>query len=107
VRILITRPRRGEIEGVELATFQVGATYDVGSSLAAYLIATKSADPVIDDTSIKPEFSHERLIVFLEKVRAVAADFGRPVDEPRPARELRAESRGKRRLGGNPTDRPK
>lgn len=46
-----------EIDGVSLATFEVGCTYDVPTAIATYLIAMGGAEPVLD---VEPaEIRHE------------------------------------------------
>jgi hypothetical protein len=49
MRVRITHRRPGEVDGVELSTFEVGLMYDVSPSLATYLIMTGTADPVVDE----------------------------------------------------------
>jgi hypothetical protein len=49
MRVRITHRRPGEVDGVDLSTFEVGSTYDVSPSLATYLIMTGTADPVVDE----------------------------------------------------------
>lgn len=49
MRVRITRRRPGEVDGVDLSSFEVGSMYDVSASLATYLIMTGSADPVVDE----------------------------------------------------------
>lgn len=49
MRVRITHRRPGEVDGVDLSTFEVGLTYDVSPSLATYLIMTGTADPVVDE----------------------------------------------------------
>jgi hypothetical protein len=49
MRVRITHRRPGEVDGVDLSTFEVGLMYDVSPSLATYLIMTGTADPVVDE----------------------------------------------------------
>jgi hypothetical protein len=49
MRVRITQRRPGEVDGVDLSTFEVGLTYDVSPSLATYLIMTGTADPIVDE----------------------------------------------------------
>ena len=49
MRVRITRRRPGEVDGVDLSSFEVGMLYDVSPSLATYLIMTGSAEPVVDE----------------------------------------------------------
>jgi hypothetical protein len=49
MRVRITHRRPGEVDGVDLNTFEVGLMYDVSPSLATYLIMTGTADPVVDE----------------------------------------------------------
>ena len=52
--IRITRPSTGEVEGVDLSVFRVGATYDVASALGTYLLFAQSAELVDELASPKP-----------------------------------------------------
>ena len=87
MRIRITRPRSGEIDGVELATFQVGVTYDVSPSLGTYLVTTASADLVgSEEAALVTPLSEQRIFAASERFgRAVAADFGRIAKRSRAA----------------------
>lgn len=88
MRIRITRRRPGEVDGIDLSTFDVGFVYDVSPSLATYLIMTGHADPVMDE--------RPALVVPVEEMkpattavreseapveRAIAADWPKPIDE--------------------------
>lgn len=46
MRVRITRPRVGEVDGIDLKKFQKGVTYDVSPSLGTYLVTTGSAELV-------------------------------------------------------------
>jgi hypothetical protein len=48
VRILV--PMKGTIDGIDLTHFEVGQIYDVGTTLANYLLASGYARPVADKT---------------------------------------------------------
>ncbi len=50
VRLKITRQPSGSIDGIQLDDFIVGFTYDVGTTLACYLLAERLAIPVADDS---------------------------------------------------------
>jgi hypothetical protein len=39
----------GEIDGVALARFELGRLYDVGTSLANYMMASGHAEPILDE----------------------------------------------------------
>jgi len=49
VRIRITSPPSGTIDGIRLDRFFLGATYDVGTTLANYLLAIGCAEIVEAD----------------------------------------------------------
>jgi hypothetical protein len=49
VRVRITQPLSGSIDGIQLSRFVTGRTYDVGTSLANYLLAQGFAVPVDED----------------------------------------------------------
>ena len=55
MRVRITRPRQGEIDGVELSTLEVGIAYNLPQTLAAYLLLTQSAEAVEDSEPDRPE----------------------------------------------------
>jgi hypothetical protein len=49
VRLRITRATSGSIDGIQLDHFELGQTYDVGTSIGSYLLAIGAAEPVVDD----------------------------------------------------------
>ena len=49
MRIRITQRLTGSIDGIQLDRFTTGYVYEVGTSLAAYLLASGAATPVADD----------------------------------------------------------
>ena len=49
MRIRITEPLTGSIDGIQLDRFRVGETYDMGTTLASYLMAVGAAAPVVDE----------------------------------------------------------
>ncbi len=80
MRVYMTRSERGEVDGIQLATFQVGLTYDVPATLATYLITSGLADPVTDEApALIVPVAEVRVVVNPEPV-AVAADAGPTVD---------------------------
>lgn len=50
MRLKITRRLSGSIDGLQLAHFETGEVYDVGTSLGSYLLALGAAEPVVDET---------------------------------------------------------
>jgi hypothetical protein len=86
MRIRITRRRPGEVDGIDLSTFDVGVVYDVSPSLATYLIMTGHADPderpslVVPIEEMQPPTTVTRASEAPAE-RAVAADRPQPVDE--------------------------
>ena len=46
MRLKITRRLSGSIDGLQLAHFEPGEVYDVGTSLGCYLLAVGAAEPV-------------------------------------------------------------
>ena len=52
MRLKITRKLTGSIDGLQLSHFELGATYDVGTSLGSYLLATGAAEPVNDQPPV-------------------------------------------------------
>jgi hypothetical protein len=49
MRIRITEPLTGSIDGIQLDRFRVGETYDMGTTLASYFMAVGAAVPVADE----------------------------------------------------------
>ena len=49
MRIRITEPLTGSIDGIQLDRFRVGETYDIGTPLASYFMAVGAAVPVVDE----------------------------------------------------------
>jgi hypothetical protein len=43
-------PMKGTIDGIDLTHFEVGHVYDVGTTLANYLLASGYAKPIADET---------------------------------------------------------
>jgi hypothetical protein len=82
MRIRITMPMKGEIDGIDLTRFQVGQVYDMGPSLANYLMASGYAMPVVDE---KPA-----LVVPLgdEGVVELGGERSNPRNGPRPSTKL-------------------
>jgi hypothetical protein len=75
LRIRITRPRHGELDGVELDTFAVGLTYEVSSSLGTYLVTTDSAVIVGADEPVSGlPMNDIRFERFIERARHVVAE---------------------------------
>jgi hypothetical protein len=50
MRIRITEPLTGSIDGIQLDRFRVGEAYDMGTTLASYLLAVGVAVPVIEES---------------------------------------------------------
>jgi hypothetical protein len=50
VRIRITQPLKGSIDGIQLDGFVVGCVYVVGTTLGSYLLALGAAEPVLDES---------------------------------------------------------
>jgi hypothetical protein len=50
MRVRITRQMAGSIDGIHLNHFEVGEVYDIGVSLAHYLMGCGFALPVIDES---------------------------------------------------------
>ena len=53
MRLKITKPLRGSIDGLHLGRFAVGEVYDVGTSLANYLLAVGAAEPVGEERAAR------------------------------------------------------
>ena len=46
MRLRILTAMKGKVDGTDLAHFEVGQVYDVGTSLANYLLASGYAEPL-------------------------------------------------------------
>jgi hypothetical protein len=73
VRVRITRSRSGEVDGVDLADFEVGITYNLPAALASYLVVTLSAEFVEDTEAVRPE---TQLFRGVPPPPSIAADDG-------------------------------
>jgi len=81
MRIRITRPLSGSIDGIQLDRFIAGFVYDVGTGLGSYLLSERWAEPVLDDTPAlvvplhAPMFHpHPRQVISFPKAEAEAED---------------------------------
>jgi len=63
VRLKITKQLAGSIDGLHLGRFVVGQVYDIGTSLANYLLAMGAAEPVGEERPARdlPMEQHELL----------------------------------------------
>jgi hypothetical protein len=50
VRVRITQRLSGSIDGIQLSRFEVGVAYEVGTTLANYLLAEGLAEPIDPST---------------------------------------------------------
>src|SRR5262245_9834962 len=49
MRLRITRQLRESIDGIQFSAFRTGYVYEVGTTIANYLLASGAAEPVEDD----------------------------------------------------------
>lgn len=63
MRVRITKPLSGCIDGIRLGSFRPGEVYDVNTSLGSYLLCERWAEPVADDSPAR--------VVPLNDVRSV------------------------------------
>ena len=49
MRVRITREMSGDLDGLRLDSLKIGDVYDVGMSLATYLMSCSFAVPVVDE----------------------------------------------------------
>jgi hypothetical protein len=75
MRIRITERLTGSIDGIQLDRFRVGQTYDMGTTLASYLLAVGSAVPVTDD---RPD----RIVALGDDWSGAVVDAVSPADDP-------------------------
>ena len=50
MRVRITRPLSGSIDGIQLDRFIPGFVYDVGTAIGSYLLSERWAEPVMDES---------------------------------------------------------
>jgi len=50
MRIRITQPLSGSIDGIQLSRFVTGVVYEVGTTLGSYLLSIGAAEPVDADS---------------------------------------------------------
>ena len=83
MRVRITKPLTGSIDGIQLSRLSKGEVYDVYTSLACYLLAEKMAEPVPEGepTSILP----------IEKQMFRTPDPTEPAKRIPPARAIAAD----------------
>jgi hypothetical protein len=87
VRLRITRALTGSIDGIQLDRFRPGDVYDVATTLACYLLAIGSAEPVGDDEPASIWPAEHRL--FGPHVTGRAFTVPRQQAADRPARKKR------------------
>jgi hypothetical protein len=75
VRVRITHPKPGFVDGVSVGEFQVGLIYDVSASIASYLMAMGCAEAVIAGLPEKTGTEAKHSINVDDRL-AVAADHG-------------------------------
>lgn len=75
MRIRITERLTGRIDGIQLDRFRVGETYDMGTTLASYLMAVGSAVPVMDE-------SPGRIVASDDDWSRAVFDVISPADDP-------------------------
>ena len=75
MRVRITKPISGSIDGIHLGRFVTGLTYDVGTTLANYLLAEGAAIPAEQTTpAVVPPIHEAAERLFSNFTRAEAAD---------------------------------
>jgi hypothetical protein len=78
MRVRITRSRTGEVDGIDLKTFEKGFTYDVSPSLGTYLVTTASAELVApDEPAAEEPLSEIRFAAAVETFHEVANELRR------------------------------
>jgi hypothetical protein len=53
MRLRITRPVSGSIDGIQLSHFDVGQIYEVGTAVGSYLLAVGAAQPVSEEGPVQ------------------------------------------------------
>ena len=73
MRVRITKPLSGSIDGIQLDHFVIGLTYDVGTTLGNYLLAECAAVPVEQSTPALVLPIHDVAEVLFPKSKAADA----------------------------------
>jgi hypothetical protein len=86
VLLKITKQLSGSIDGLHLGRFAVGEVYNVGTSLANYLLALGAAEPVADDrpTEGGPTEQHGELDELRGRVNGGPSPPDKAEDRKRP-----------------------
>ena len=78
MRVRMTRSHEGEVDGIDLKTFQEGLTYDVSPSLGTYLMTTGCAElAAADEPTPETSLSEVRFAAAVETFHEVAAEMRR------------------------------
>src|SRR2546426_7955276 len=88
MRVRITRPLSGSIDGIQLDRFIPGFVYDVGTAIGSYLLSERWAEPVLDESPelvvpLHAPMFHPRHFISLPKAEA----------QDRPPRSQRARKK--------------
>jgi hypothetical protein len=76
MRVRIVSSMKGDIDGIDLTKFEIGRVYDMGTSLANYLMASGYAVPVADE--------RPALVVPLDEAdRHTTSPLAEAADKPR------------------------
>jgi len=79
VRVRITRPLSGSVDGIELGRFLEGLTYDVGTTIGNYLLSEGWAVLSMDDDAVTPPLGRPRASVLIveddEDTRVILAQL--------------------------------
>ena len=89
MRVRITKPISGSIDGIQLGRFVTGLTYDVGTTLANYLLADGAAAPTDEATPA--------LVVPIDEVAEILySNFTRAEAADRPPKKKKSSRKKKR-----------
>ena len=79
MRVRITRPLSGSVDGIELGRFLEGLTYDVGTTIGNYLLSEGWAVLSMDDDAVTPPLGRPRASVLIveddEDTRVILAQL--------------------------------
>src|SRR5689334_24975865 len=100
VRLRITRQLHESIDGIQFSSFRLGYVYEVGTTVANYLLAVRAAEPLPDDEEyivLPPErqLFHPSALAPRHAASATASFNGEPRDiaADRSARKPRTAGR--------------
>lgn len=95
MRLRITRQLYESIDGIQFSAFRCGHVYQVGPTIANYLLAVGAAEPAADDETGVSDASEEKLVYphsnpdARSRIAAFATDRATAADRPQRNRRMK------------------